>query len=253
MPIFQTYYNKKQQVGLVGTVSRANAPYEFDDPGKAAVDLRPGEAVLYDTATNTWKLPTSAVEEKRVTHVVGFDMASVQSTLSSVPAGNNSDQEVVFTAGSMVRLLRYGYMWALAGGAFEKGAAIYFDRTTKKWLAYTATADDVSDLRRKVFTAGTESSGNGAIIEVHVTSDVQEIAPAETFTEKVQDIIGASVVAGSGVSATYDDAAGTTTIAVPAETFTENVQDIIGASVEAGSGATVAYNDTTGKTTITVP
>lgn len=171
MALIQTYYNKKQQAGMVGTVSRPASVYEFDDRGKAAVALSPGEAVMYDTATNTWKLPTSASEEKLVTHVVGYDIASLGTTISQ-PSGANSDQDIVFDAGTMVRLMRYGYMWALAGGAFEKGAPVYFDRTAKKWLLYTATAGDVSDLRRKVFTAGTESSGDGVLFELHVTSEI---------------------------------------------------------------------------------
>ena len=74
--------------------------------------------------------------------------------------------------------------------------------------------------------------------------------------EGVQDIIGAAITAGANISATYDDSAGTVTIAVTGldsgdlSDFTEAVQDAVGAFVVGGSAVTATYND--GANTLTL-
>lgn len=100
--------------------------------------------------------------------------------------------------------------------------------------------------------------------------------------EDVQDIVGAAVVAGSGISKVYDDGAGTITISATgtpaahaashqnggsdeisvaglsglladAQTpLIENVQDIVGAMTVAGTGIGVVYDDGAGMLTITL-
>lgn len=62
-----------------------------------------------------------------------------------------------------------------------------------------------------------------------------------TFTESVQDIVGALLVAGANITLTYNDAANTLTIDVSG--LTESVQDIVGALGLGGSGLTFTYND----------
>lgn len=68
---------------------------------------------------------------------------------------------------------------------------------------------------------------------------VTALVAAGLSTEQVQDIVGAMAAAGANTTVTYDDTAGTVTIAAP----TEGIQDIVGAMVVAGSGITVTYND----------
>jgi len=98
------------------------------------------------------------------------------------------------------------------------------------------------------------------------------------FTEAVQDVVGAAVVGGTNITATYNDITGQVTIdatgalagdwntlANKPSTFTpsahtqafstltdgqEAVEDLIGSSIIAGTDITVSYNDGTGKTTI---
>ena len=79
-------------------------------------------------------------------------------------------------------------------------------------------------------------------------------------TEGVQDIVGAMIVAGANITATYNDTAGTLTLAVSGlsstnlSDFTEAVQDVVGNSAfTLGSGpVTVTYNDTANTLTISV-
>lgn len=68
--------------------------------------------------------------------------------------------------------------------------------------------------------------------------------------ETVQDLVGAMVVAGANVSATYDDNAGTLTLAVTG--LTEAAQDAVAAAVVAGTGISAAYNDAANTLTIAV-
>lgn len=69
--------------------------------------------------------------------------------------------------------------------------------------------------------------------------------------EGVRDVIGAALVAGTGVTITVDDAANTITIASPtAGLSAEEVRDLIGATLVQGSGITVNVDD--GADTITI-
>lgn len=66
------------------------------------------------------------------------------------------------------------------------------------------------------------------------------------LTEAVQDIVGAFLVAGTGVTVSYNDAAGTFTInatATGGTTDPEVVRDVIGTAMVAGSGIQITVND----------
>ena len=71
-------------------------------------------------------------------------------------------------------------------------------------------------------------------------------AQLSDLTEVVQDIVGALIVAGTGVTVSYNDAAGTFTInstAVGGTTDPEVVRDVIGAAMIAGPGIQITVND----------
>lgn len=72
----------------------------------------------------------------------------------------------------------------------------------------------------------------------------QKVATA-TFIEQVQDIVSAEIVAGANVTVTYNDAAGTLTIAAAGSSSldSEGVRDVIGAALVASGVITIAVND----------
>lgn len=86
----------------------------------------------------------------------------------------------------------------------------------------------------------------------------QTSSTVSDLTEAVQDVVGAMAVAGSHVSVSYDDTAGTLTVAViglastDLSDFTEAVQDVIGALTLGGSGLTATYNDVSNTLTVDV-
>lgn len=78
--------------------------------------------------------------------------------------------------------------------------------------------------------------------------------PAGMTTEQAQDIVGAMIVNGAGITVTYDDGAGTVTIACTVTQYTdENAMDAIAAMIAAGThaGITVTYDDGAGTLSFT--
>lgn len=75
-------------------------------------------------------------------------------------------------------------------------------------------------------------------------------------TEAVQDVVGALVQAGSGISVSYDDASSPATLTIsntaPTAFTSEQIEDIVGALVVAGSNVTVVYDDAASPPTITI-
>jgi len=70
-----------------------------------------------------------------------------------------------------------------------------------------------------------------------------------SFSEDVQDILGSAIVAGSGITVTYDDLAGTVTI--DGNTLTnEIIDDRVAALLVAGANVTLTYNDVANTLTI---
>ena len=169
MPI-QSVHNRYQQPGFVGQLSRPHEPYIYDDMGKAAVELKPGQAVLFDRTNGNWKLPTSDAEELQVTHLVGAGYGVIQTTMSG---GENSDVGVAFAAGTMVRLLKMGCMYVKCGSsAVKKGDLARYDRATGTWVRYNPSAGTVADFRTKVFTFMSDGAANG-IVEVCAEAQVK--------------------------------------------------------------------------------
>jgi hypothetical protein len=79
------------------------------------------------------------------------------------------------------------------------------------------------------------------INHTHVSNDITD------FEEAVQDVVGASLTAGTGISVTYNDISGEILIEntqIPVDA--EFIQDIVGQLFAAGShsGVTVSYDDT---------
>jgi hypothetical protein len=81
--------------------------------------------------------------------------------------------------------------------------------------------------------------------DLQVTSiDPADISLLSNLTENVQDIVGAFVVAGAGITITYNDPANTLTIASSITQYTdEQAQDAIGNALVNSSNIAFTYND----------
>lgn len=85
------------------------------------------------------------------------------------------------------------------------------------------------------------------------TSDLTEGTNLYFTTERVDDQVDSLLTAGTNITLTYDDTAGTLTIA-GTDTDTvltqEQVEDIVGSLIVAGTNVTVNYDDTAGTITV---
>jgi len=143
----QTNYNRHQSKGFVGTKARPNAPYNFEQ-GEAGVAVRPGQGVLFDIANQVYVLPTSAVEQLEVTHIVAYEMGTIQ-TGTAIPAGANSDVLVEFAAGDVLKLADEGHFFVTGGETLVPGDEVKYDHATDKWVKH-ANADLDGNPRKSV-------------------------------------------------------------------------------------------------------
>lgn len=99
----------------------------------------------------------------------------------------------------------------------------------------------------RVLTAGTNVTIDNSVAG-------QSIVNATGLTqEDVEDIVGAEIVGGTGITATYNDVAGTVTIASTITQYTDEMaQDAAAAMVVDGNGIDTAYNDGANTLTISV-
>ena len=110
--------------------------------------------------------------------------------------------------------------------------------------------DRVAALLIDSATSGIDINYDDANNQLTISTDLGEITA--DLTERVDDQVNTLLTAGSNVSLTYDDAAGTLTIAstdTNTQLTTEQVQDIVGGMVDGGTetNVTVTYDDTNGR------
>lgn len=125
-------------------------------------------------------------------------------------------------------------------------------RLVKNNLGNTVAATPITDGGGNTGWIVTENTDSAPAVVVVTTSDIAD------FREAVEDRIAATLLAGAGLSITYDDPTGKVTITNTGNTstsdqitdFQEAVEDRIGLSLLAGSGIAISYDDGTGKTTI---
>ena len=113
----QSQYNRYQQIGYPGQCARPHAPITYDQ-GQVGVAVETGQGVLFDDATERFVLPTSAAERLEVTHIVGYDVGTVQSTVAT-PTGANSDQAIAIAADKVIRAAEEGHFYVTAGATLK--------------------------------------------------------------------------------------------------------------------------------------
>jgi hypothetical protein len=96
---------------------------------------------------------------------------------------------------------------------------------------------------------------NGATIALGATGSFNTDATSEGSsnlyhtTERVQDVVGTMATAGTNITLTYDDSAGTLTINSSGKTQ-EEIEDIVNGLVVGGTNITSTYDDTAGTLTL---
>jgi hypothetical protein len=81
------------------------------------------------------------------------------------------------------------------------------------------------------------------------TGDVSENGNLYHTTERVQDVVGSMATAGTNITVSYDDTAGTLTINSSGKTE-EEIEDIVNGLIVGGTNITSTYDDTAGTLTL---
>ena len=177
----------------------------------------------------------------------GFDDSSGKFTF--IPDATNTSEVFSGTAGTIVANLEgnvTGTVSSLSGldtdDLTEGSSNLYF--TNER------VDDRVGALLIDSATSGIDINYDDANNQLTISADLSEITT--DLNERVDDRVDSLLTAGSNVSLTYDDAAGTLTIAstdTNTQLTTEEVQDIVGGMVDGGTetNVTVTYDDTAGK------
>lgn len=121
----------------------------------------------------------------------------------------------------------------LARGAISASGDISYDSSTGV-ISFTASASPVTSV----------NTLTGAV--VLDTDDLAEGTNKFYTDERVDDRVDALLTAGTGISLSYDDSAGSLTITNSATTDTESIQDIVGAQLVTNgthTNVTATYDD----------
>lgn len=155
--VIQDRYTAHQRRGFHGDVARPVPPCIYDT-GRVSVAVRPGYGVLYDPTQDRWRLPTTDAERLEVTGIVGFDSSVV----------GNSDGQIEYAAGAVVKIGVMGHFYAEAGEALEYGDPVVFDQDDGDWIRYSRTIEDIDvtapeDMTGTVDLPGVSTYVQGAI------------------------------------------------------------------------------------------
>lgn len=137
----QRTYRYDQQEGWPGMLARPYAPYAYDtgqiQVAMGAINIRPGEPVVYDATANRYRLPTST-EGTEMVGIVSYDSGTVATT-GTFPATANSNALVEYTNDSRVKVGIMGTFYVIAGEALEYGQLVQWDAsstntTYRQWI-----------------------------------------------------------------------------------------------------------------------
>lgn len=106
----------------------------------------------------------------------------------------------------------------------------------------TKHVTNIADLHARVLTE--EGRATDAQLRDRAThTGTQDAGTVTGLPEAVQDIVGAALVGGAGASITYNDAAGTITVAATGTTDPEVVRDTVAAALVGSGLVSVTAND----------
>lgn len=109
------------------------------------------------------------------------------------------------------------------------------------WETYGVGGLDAEQVRDLI--GATLVAGSGVTLTVDDPGDQVTIAASGVDAETVRDIIGAALVAGDGIGIAVDDGGDTITLSNTAAFDAEAARDAIAAALVAGSGITITVDD----------
>ncbi|MCY3553731.1 MAG: hypothetical protein OXH56_00270 [Gemmatimonadetes bacterium] len=153
MTNIQQRYRAHQQEGWPGQLARPNEPHYYHTgilhiPANGRKP-RPGDALVYDSSQDSFKLPTSDAESAKVCGILAYDQGTVQKSLASAPTGVNSEAFVEYENDAVVKVGVMGTFFVMAGAAMEYDQLVEWQRDDYLWnpvsdLALALTGNQTS-------------------------------------------------------------------------------------------------------------
>ena len=177
----------------------------------------------------------------------GFDDSSGKFTF--IPDATNTSEVFSGTAGTIVANIE-GNVTGTVSSIANFDTDNLSEGSSNLYFTNERVDDRVNALLVDSATSGIDITYDDASNQLTITTDLGEIT--SDLNERVDDRVDSLLTAGSNVSLTYDDVAGTLTIAstdTNTQLTTEQVQDIVGGMVDGGTetNVTVTYDDTNGR------
>ncbi len=161
--VIQDTYTTRQGIGYYGGIARPNTP-TFFELGQVSDAVKPGYGVLFDDATEKWRLPDDASERLEVSGIVGFDSALKP----------NDSGVIEFEANSTAKIAVMGHFYAKAGEALKYGDLVVFDQVDNDWVKYDRTIAGFSAVAPNDFDATAPADYNGTVNAAGVSTYVQD-------------------------------------------------------------------------------
>lgn len=234
------------------------APVGFDGtPGKAYLEIQPNVRIVHSSGVTLadWITTHVGQEGQEISFVLPHTDQAGFTDESGAPIVNWSYTAIIHydLSGQIVDVLPKVFalpdtITTMDLATLPVGAPI--DWETGAFGVVTSVAGKTGAVTLVPADVGLGNVNNTSDVNKPISTATQTALDAKQSTaglaEAVQDIIGTAIVAGSNVTVTYNDTAGTVTIASTGGGGTldaEGVRDTIGTALVQSNGITVTVND----------
>lgn len=178
--IIQTNYQRYQSPGFPGAPSRPGACFEllklYVPASGESRGVRPGDAVYWNATNNAVALPTNAAQRLQVIGPVIYEVGSLATSSGfAIPASGNSDVGVQYNDGDTVKVMTFGYFWAITNTVAEFDSYMIWDHSANHWQvgSIPTTGNNVSEiLPRRVFSCVSPAASANSLCEIMVNGRV---------------------------------------------------------------------------------
>ena len=119
--VIQRSYSINPPVGFPGQIAEPNSPMRIErgrlniPSGATRQQVRPGDAVFYNTSDNAWQVPDNNANQLVVGGILTYPADLVA----------NADSFVIFASGAEIEVVTMGVVWVTYGGAVERNGQVH--------------------------------------------------------------------------------------------------------------------------------
>ena len=232
------YHTSERVQDVVGAQLATNGSHTgltatYDDAGDGAVDLAVSTShvrglisasgdLSYDNSTGVISFTNDAGDIESVT---AGDGLSGGGTTGALSLAVNVDDSSIETSSDTLQVKALGITDAMLAGSISN-----------------------AKLANSSITINSNATALGSAVTLD-TGDISENGNLYHTSERVDDRVNALITAGTNITTSYDDAAGTLTINSSGKTQ-EEIEDIVNGLVVGGTNITSTYDDTNGTLTL---